>query len=216
MPSFIKIVQTIKKLNSISRARLNFRRRPFCVQLCIETLCKRATSVAHLTNFSFEFFNEIFTEDASLFFLYHGAKKLKMTKNSNQRGSSLKAEGEEFNVLILSYTRELSRPFKENKGQTTMSEEQDHHVCRQTTAARPALCAHSYFDVFFPPAFVESQMTQVDRLSFLERGVLGSSSLSCGSFIVVFTFFLSKWGLWKILSLSTEWLKESLTQIKVF
>ena len=28
----------------------------------------------------------------------------------------VKAEGEEFNVLILSYTRELSRPFKENKG----------------------------------------------------------------------------------------------------
>ena len=35
---------------------LNFRRRPFCVQLCIETLYKWATSVAHLTNFSFEFF----------------------------------------------------------------------------------------------------------------------------------------------------------------
>ena len=30
--------------------------------------------------------------------------------------SPVKAEGEEFNVLILSYTRELSRPFKENKG----------------------------------------------------------------------------------------------------
>ena len=29
MPSFIKIVQTVKKLNSISRERLNFRRRPF-------------------------------------------------------------------------------------------------------------------------------------------------------------------------------------------
>ena len=39
------------------------------------TLCNRATSVAHLTNFSFEFFNEIFTEDAFLFLLYHGAKK---------------------------------------------------------------------------------------------------------------------------------------------
>ena len=51
----MKIVQAIKKLNSISRARLNFRRRPFCVQLCIETLCKRAILVAHLTNFSFEF-----------------------------------------------------------------------------------------------------------------------------------------------------------------
>ena len=28
----------------------------FYVQLCIETLCKRANSVAHLTNFSFQFF----------------------------------------------------------------------------------------------------------------------------------------------------------------
>ena len=30
--------------------------------------------------------------------------------------SPVKAEGEKVNVLILSYTRELSRPFKENKG----------------------------------------------------------------------------------------------------
>ena len=29
-------------------------------------------------------FYDIFTEDASLLFLYHGAKKSKMTKNSNQ------------------------------------------------------------------------------------------------------------------------------------
>ena len=58
----------------------------FCVQLCIETLCKWATSVAHLTNFSFEFFYAIFTEDASRLLLYHGAKKSKMTKNSNQGG----------------------------------------------------------------------------------------------------------------------------------
>ena len=42
--------------------------------------------MAYLTNFSFEFFYEIFTEDASLLFLYHGAKKSKMTKNSNQGG----------------------------------------------------------------------------------------------------------------------------------
>ena len=59
------------------------------VQLCVETLCKRATSVAHLTNFSFEFFYEMFTEDASLLLLYHGAKKSKMTKNSNQGGPAL-------------------------------------------------------------------------------------------------------------------------------
>ena len=31
-------------------------------------------------------FYEIFTEDASLSLLYHGAKKSKMTKNSNQGG----------------------------------------------------------------------------------------------------------------------------------
>ena len=46
----------------------------------------RATLVAHLTNFSFHFFYEIFTEDASQRLLYRGAKKSKMTKNSNQRG----------------------------------------------------------------------------------------------------------------------------------
>ena len=56
----------------------------FYAQFCIETLCKRATSAAHLTNFSFEFLYEIFTDDASLFYLNNGAKKSKMTKNSNQ------------------------------------------------------------------------------------------------------------------------------------
>ena len=42
--------------------------------------------MAPLTNFSFELFYKIFTEDASLPLLYHGAKKSKMTKNSNQGG----------------------------------------------------------------------------------------------------------------------------------
>ena len=36
--------------------------------------------MAHLTNFSFEFFYEIFTEDASLRLLYHGAKSQKWPK----------------------------------------------------------------------------------------------------------------------------------------
>ena len=44
--------------------------------------------MAHLTNFSFEFFYKIFTEDASQPLLYHNAKKSKMTKNSNQGGGS--------------------------------------------------------------------------------------------------------------------------------
>ena len=42
--------------------------------------------MAHLTNFPFEVLYKIFTEDASLPLLYHGAKKSKMTKNSNQGG----------------------------------------------------------------------------------------------------------------------------------
>ena len=46
--------------------------------------------MAHLTNFSFELFYKIFTEDASQPLLYHGAKKSKMTKNSNQGGPALR------------------------------------------------------------------------------------------------------------------------------
>ena len=61
----------------------------FCVHLCIETLCKRATLVSHLTNFSFEFVYEIFTEDASPLLLYHGAKKSKMTKTQIKGGPAL-------------------------------------------------------------------------------------------------------------------------------
>ena len=62
----------------------------------------------------------------------------------------VKAQGEEFNVLISSYTRELSRPFKENKGLTTVSEGQQPPGLRQTTAARLALCAGPYLSVLFP------------------------------------------------------------------
>ena len=57
----------------------------------MEILYKRATSVAQLTNFSFEFFNAIFTQTFPLLFLRHGAKKSKMTKNSNQGGPAKSA-----------------------------------------------------------------------------------------------------------------------------
>ena len=48
--------------------------------------------MAYLTNFSFEVFYKIFTEDASLPLLYHGAKKSKMTKNSNQGGPACEVD----------------------------------------------------------------------------------------------------------------------------
>ena len=40
----------------------------------LETLRKRETSVAHLTNFSFEYFMK-FSQKMPLYFLYHSAKK---------------------------------------------------------------------------------------------------------------------------------------------
>ena len=85
----MEIVQAVKKLIESRESDWTFGDGRFCVQLCIETLCKRPTSVAHLTNFSFEFFYKIFTEDVSQPLLYLGAKKSKMTKNSNQGGPAL-------------------------------------------------------------------------------------------------------------------------------
>ena len=59
-----------------------------------ETQYRRATWVEHLTDFSFDFY-AIFTQDASLLFLYHGAKKSRMTKKSNHGGPALKKDGRE-------------------------------------------------------------------------------------------------------------------------
>ena len=47
--------------------------------------------MAHLTNFSFEFFNAIFTEDASLLLPYRGAKKVKTDQKLKSRGPALSA-----------------------------------------------------------------------------------------------------------------------------
>ena len=86
MSSFIKIVQAVKKLNLISRERLNFRRRPFLCTTLYRNLMQASNFGGTFDQLSFEFFHEIFAEDASLHFVYHGAKKSKMTKNPNQGG----------------------------------------------------------------------------------------------------------------------------------
>ena len=61
----------------------------------------------YLTNFSFELLYEIFTEDASLLFLYDGAKKSKMTKSSNQRGSCLKPRAKNLIMYLHVYCLKL-------------------------------------------------------------------------------------------------------------
>ena len=80
----MKTVQAIKKLNSISRARLNFRRRPILCTTLYRNLMQASNSSGTFDQLFLWLFYEIFTEDASHHLLYHGAKKPKMTKNWNQ------------------------------------------------------------------------------------------------------------------------------------
>ena len=83
----ITVVQAIKKLTSISRAWLNFRRRPVLCTTLYRNLMQASNFGGTFDQlFLWIFFCEIFTEDASPLRLYQGAKKVKMTKNSNQGG----------------------------------------------------------------------------------------------------------------------------------
>ena len=90
LAKFHKDSPSDKKLNSIFRAQSNFPRRP---NLCT-TLYR---NLKQSNNFggtfdqlfrAFEFFYEIFTEDASLL-LHHGAKKVKNDQKLKSRGSCL-------------------------------------------------------------------------------------------------------------------------------
>ena len=82
----MEILQAVKNLNLISRARLNFRRQSIlCTIICIEILYKRATLLAHLSDFSVEFF-PVFTEDASLILLYQMQKSQRWPKTQTKVG----------------------------------------------------------------------------------------------------------------------------------
>ena len=84
------IVQAVKKLNSILRERLNFRRRPILCTTLYRNLMQASNFGGTFDQLFLRiFFYKIFPEDASLCFLYHGAKKSKMTKNSNQGGGGV-------------------------------------------------------------------------------------------------------------------------------
>ena len=74
VPSFMQIV----KFNLANAVELSE---------TADFVCKRATSVAHLTNL----FSQISQNVPLYVFLYHGAKKSIMTKNSNQRRRGPKA-----------------------------------------------------------------------------------------------------------------------------
>ena len=57
----------------------------------------------------------------------------------------------------------------------------------QAQVVRRRLVRNGLID-FFPPAFVNSQIAQVDRPKILERMVFGSSPLLSGVFVTFFLF----------------------------
>ena len=85
----MEIVQAVKKLNSISRERLNFRRRPILCTTLYRNPMQASNFGGTFDQLFLRIFYKFFTEDASLLFLNHGAKKSNMTKNSNQGGGVL-------------------------------------------------------------------------------------------------------------------------------
>ena len=67
---------------------LNFRRRPIlCTTLYRNLMQASNFGTAHLTNFSFEFFYALFTEDApALYFVYTMVQKVKNDQKLKSRG----------------------------------------------------------------------------------------------------------------------------------
>ena len=91
VPSFIKIVRAVKKLNSIFRARLNFRRRPF---LCT-TLYRNPTQAGNFGG-TFDqlflwFFFMKFSQKMPLYFFHTMVQKSQKWPKTEIKGSCLKA-----------------------------------------------------------------------------------------------------------------------------
>ena len=89
MPSFIEIVQRVKKLNSISRKWLNFRRRAILCTTLYRNPMQASNFGGAFDQLFLWIFYEIFTEDASLLLLYHCAKTSKLTKTQVKGGPAL-------------------------------------------------------------------------------------------------------------------------------
>ena len=90
--------------------------------------------MAHLTNFSFEFRYEIFTEDASLLRLYHGAKRSKMAKNSNQGGFCLNYIAVWFFFTLLrKHVRRVSTRMELGPRWFVLSDQSERCICTVTT-----------------------------------------------------------------------------------
>ena len=109
----MEIVQAVKKLNSISRERLNFRRRPF---LCT-TLYRNPMQASNFGGTFDQLFLWIFLWNFHRRCLSTSSipwcKKVKMTKNSNQGGPALNRAVLVFHAkqIVISPTTSLSNNF---------------------------------------------------------------------------------------------------------
>ena len=80
----MEIVQGIKRLKSISQARLNFRRRPILCTNLYRNLMQASNFGDTFDQLFFEFFYEIFTEDACYLFCTMAQKRPKWPKSQIQ------------------------------------------------------------------------------------------------------------------------------------
>ena len=85
----MKILQAVENLNSISRAQLNFGRRPILCTILYKNPIQASNFGGTFDQLFLWIFYAIFTDDASLLFLYHGAKKSKNDQKLKSRGEGV-------------------------------------------------------------------------------------------------------------------------------
>ena len=112
-----------EKLNSISRTRLNFRRRPILCTTLYRNFMQASNFGGTFDQLFLRIFYEIFTEDASLLFLYDGAKKSKMTKNSNQGGTMVQKKSKWPKTQLKGVLPKVCNESPDRKGFCRMKEE---------------------------------------------------------------------------------------------
>ena len=113
-----------------------------------------------MTTFSFEFVYEIFTDDASLSILYHGAKKSKMTKNPNQGGPALIP-------LILSEKLTSSTADDESSPRKGIAAEAQLASGKSKSTARSNCGFNVQLAIFFLVCFIKNCCLDVPNSSFL-------------------------------------------------
>ena len=110
VPSFMELVQDVRKLSSISRAllKLSFRRRPILCTALYRNPKQVSNFGGAFDQLFLTFFYEIFTEDASLLFPHYRAKRVKNDQKLKIRGGiwaknllRRRVEIEKFFVCIL-------------------------------------------------------------------------------------------------------------------